>query len=119
MSVKRARSARCCLKAYQGSSLYYGKLLAIGAVVGLLSVPALFSSFGSSLLGESWLASATLYFANVLYLSVWAALSLFVSLLTRSRGLALGVLSAVWVLSVLVIPRIGVTFRQRNAPKRR
>ena len=92
-----------------GLSLYGGKLLALGALVGLLSLPALFSSTMASFSGESLLASSMLYFGNLLYLGIWAALTLLVSIATRSRGLALGVLSATWVLTVLVIPRIGVT----------
>ena len=92
-----------------GTRLYRGKLLALGALIGLLSLPALFSSIAASVSGESLLAGLTLYFGNVLYLGIWAALTLLVSVVTRSRGVALGVLSAAWVLTVLVIPRIGVT----------
>ncbi len=118
--ILREREARTLgpllCQGVSGLSLYVGKFLAIGALVVLLSLPALFSSIGASLLGESWLASLTLYFANVLYLTIWAALTLFVSALTRSRSLALGVLSAIWVLSVLVIPRIGVTSASITLP---
>ena len=92
-----------------GERLYWGKVLALGALIGLLSLPALFSSIAASLIGESLLASLMLYFGNLLYLGIWAVLTLFVSMMTRSRGVALGILSAVWVLTVLVIPRIGVT----------
>jgi ABC-2 type transport system permease protein len=99
-----------------GAALYRGKFIAIGTVVGILSLPALFTSIGASMLGESWLASATLYIANVLYLGVWAVLALFVSVVTRSRGLAMGILSAIWVLSVLVIPRIAVTSASAMLP---
>lgn len=92
-----------------GMRLYRGKLLALGALIGLLSVPALFSSLVACLSGESFLASFTLYAGNLIYLGVWAAIALLVSVVARSRGVALGILSAVWVLTVLVIPRIGVT----------
>jgi len=92
-----------------GVSIYFGKLLAISAVVIVLSLPALFSSLAAGLLGESWLVCLTLYLANTLYLTIWALLALCLSALTSSRGLALGVLSAIWILSILIIPRIGVT----------
>jgi len=92
-----------------GLRLYSGKLLALGVLIGLLSLPALFSSIMASAVGESLLASLTLYFGTLLYLGIWAALTLLVSIATRSRGVALGVLSAVWVFTVLVVPRIGVT----------
>ncbi len=92
-----------------GSRLYYGKLLALSMLIGLLSLPALFSAIVASVFGESLLASLTLYAGTLLYLGVWAVLTLLVSISARSRGLALGILSAIWVITVLVIPRIGVT----------
>jgi len=92
-----------------GTRLYRGKLLALGVLIGLLSLPALFSAIVASLSGESLFASLTLYSGTLLYLGIWAALTVLVSIVARSRGLALGVLSAVWVVTVLVIPRIGVT----------
>lgn len=99
-----------------GTRLYRGKLLALGALIALLSLPALFSALAASLSCESLLASLTLYFAHLLYLGVWAAVTLLVSIAARSRGLALGLLSAVWVLTVLVIPRIGVTSASAALP---
>jgi len=92
-----------------GLRLYRGKLLALGVLIGALSLPALFSCLAASVSGESLWASLTLYCGTLLYLGVWAALTLLVSIATRSRGVALGVLSAVWVFTVLVVPRIGVT----------
>ncbi|XOV82892.1 MAG: DUF3526 domain-containing protein [bacterium] len=99
-----------------GARLYAGKLLAISALIGLLSMPALFSSVAATVTGESLLASSLLYGVNLLYLGIWAALTLLVSIITRSRGVALGILSAIWVLTVLVIPRIGVTSASATLP---
>jgi ABC-2 type transport system permease protein len=99
-----------------GTRIYRGKLLALGALIGLLSMPALFSSIAASLSGESLLAGLTLYFGNLIYLGIWAALTLLVSVMTKSRGVALGVLTAVWVITVLVIPRIGVTSASTALP---
>ncbi|MEM9623505.1 MAG: DUF3526 domain-containing protein [Pseudomonadota bacterium] len=99
-----------------GVHLYRGKLLALGGLIGLLSLPALFSSIAASVLGESLLASTMLYLGNLLYLGIWTALTLLVSIATRTRGVALGVLSAVWVLTVLVVPRIGVTSASATLP---
>ena len=99
-----------------GVRLYRGKLLALGVLIGLLSLPALFSSIAASLSGESLLTSLTLYVGNLIYLGIWAALTLLLSTMTRSRGVALGVLSAVWVLTVLVMPRIGVTSASATLP---
>jgi len=99
-----------------GARLYRGKLLALGMLIVLLSLPALFSSVAASLSGESALAGLMLYVGNLLYLGVWAVLTLLVSTMTRSRGVALGVLCAVWVVTVLVIPRIGVTSASATLP---
>ncbi|MFK7913311.1 MAG: ABC transporter permease [Pseudomonadales bacterium] len=99
-----------------GARLYHGKLLALGVLIALLSLPALFSSVAANLAGESLLASATLFLGNLLYLGIWAALTLLLSTMTRSRGVALGVLAAAWVLTVLVIPRIGVTSASAALP---
>jgi len=99
-----------------GVRLYRGKLLALGVLIGLLSLPALFSSIAASLLGESPLAGVMLYFGNLIYLGIWATLTLLISVITRSRGVALGILSAAWVLTVLVIPRIGVTSASITLP---
>ena len=92
-----------------GPQLFLGKLTAMLWLVGLLSLPALFSAIVASFYSESLFVALTLYTAHLTYLSIWAALTVLVSLITRSRGLALGVLLAVWVVTVLVVPRIGVT----------
>ncbi len=99
-----------------GTRLYHGKLLALGVLIGLLSLPALFSSISAWVSGERLIAGLVLYVGNLLYLGIWAALTLLVSVVTRSRGVALGVLAAVWVLTVLVIPRIGVTSASATLP---
>ena len=85
-------------------------------LIVLLSLPALFSSIAASLFGESLLTGLTLYFGHFIYLSIWAVLALLISIVTRSRGLALGILLAAWVLTVLVIPRIGVTSASAALP---
>lgn len=118
--VLREREARTLgpllSQGVSGTRLYRGKLLALVVLIGLLSLPALFSSIAASLLGESLIASSVLYIGNLLYLGIWAALTLLLSMATRSRGVALGVLSAVWVVTVLVIPRIGVTSASAMLP---
>lgn len=99
-----------------GPQLYRGKLTAMALLIVLLSLPALFSSIAASLYGESLLTGLTLYFGHLIYLSIWAVLALLVSIVTRLRGLALGILLAAWVLTVLVIPRIGVTSASAALP---
>ena len=99
-----------------GDRLYRGKLLALSALIGVLSLPALFSVIAASFQGESFVSGLALYASHLIYLFIWAALALLVSVATRSRGLALGVLLAVWVVTVLVVPRIGVTSASAAIP---
>lgn len=99
-----------------GPQLYRGKLTALALLIVLLSLPALFSSIAARFYGESLLTGLTLYFGHLIYLFIWVALALLVSIVTRSRGLALGVLLAAWVLTVLVVPRIGVTSASSALP---
>lgn len=99
-----------------GTRLYRGKFLALALLIGVLSLPALISAFAASLAGENLFAGLMLYLATFIYLGIWAVLTLLVSVMARSRGLALGVLSAFWVLTVLVIPRIGVTSASTALP---
>jgi len=99
-----------------GMRLYRGKLLALTALMTLLSLPALFSVFVASLNGEGLAIGLALYVVHLVYLFIWTGLALFVSAATRSRGFALGVLLAVWVVTVLVVPRIGVTSASATIP---
>ena len=99
-----------------GTRLYCGKFLALTALIAVLSLPALFSVFAASLKGEGLAIGLALYGAHLIYLFIWASLALLVSVATRSRGLALGVLLAVWVVTVLVVPRIGVTSASASIP---
>ena len=118
--ILREREARTLApllsQGVSGPQLYRGKLTALALLIVLLSLPALFSSIAASFYGESLLTGLTLYFGHLIYLFIWAALALLVSIVTRSRGLALGVLLAAWVLTVLVVPRIGVTSASSALP---
>ena len=119
-AVLREREARTLgpllSQGISGPQLYRGKLLALTALIGVLSLPVLFSSIAATISGESLISGLTLYIGHLIYLFLWAALALLVSVMTRSRGLALGLLLAVWVLTVLVIPRIGVTSASASLP---
>ncbi len=85
-----------------------GKALALLGVVGLFMLPlALLAAYGVAA-GEASASAIALVVGYALYLSVWAALVLAVSLLVRARSAALGVLAACWLAMVLVVPRMGI-----------
>jgi ABC-2 type transport system permease protein len=58
--------------------------------------------------GEPVLTAALTLAGYALYLAVWAALVLAVSMWVRQRSVALGVLVFVWLLVALVVPRIAI-----------
>ena len=91
-----------------GTTLLLGKAVALAGLIGVLSLPALVGALVSVATGESLLAALCLYLAHLLYLGVWGAFILLVSVLVRSRSVALGVCLFAWFATTLVVPRIGV-----------
>ena len=91
-----------------GMTLLVGKATALAGLIGLLSLPALIGAIIGVTTGESVLAALTLYLAHLLYLGVWGAFILLVSIVVQSRGVALGICLFAWFATSLVIPRIGV-----------
>lgn len=91
-----------------GLTLAGGKALALLGVVAVFMLPLAMLAIYALALGETALAALTLMAGYALYLMVWGALVLAVSLLVRNRAVALGVLVFVWLMMVQVVPRIGI-----------
>ncbi len=91
-----------------GLTLARGKALALGSVAALLLLPVGALAIHAVVGGEAPLAAGLLVAGYALYLVVWAALVLAVSLWVRQRSVALGVLVLVWVMAALVVPRIAI-----------
>jgi ABC-2 type transport system permease protein len=91
-----------------GLTLAGGKALALAGVAALLLVPVGALSAYAIGAGEAPLAAGLLVAGYALYLGVWAALILAVSLWVRQRSVALGVLVFAWLLVALIVPRIGI-----------
>lgn len=85
-----------------------GKALALAGVAGLFLLPVAVLAGLSLAGGESPLAAGLLVGGYAVYLAVWAALVLAVSLWVRQRSVALGVLVLVWLMVALIVPRIGI-----------
>jgi ABC-2 type transport system permease protein len=111
-AIVREREARTLgpllSQGVSGTTLMMGKALALAGLIGVLSLPALIGAIIGVVTGESALAALMLYAAHLLYLGVWGAFILFVSVVVQSRGVALGVCVFAWFATSLVIPRIGV-----------
>lgn len=91
-----------------GLALAKGKALALAGVAGLFMLPVAALAIYAVSAGEAPRAAAMLFAGYALYLAVWAALVLAVSLWVRQRSVALGLLVFVWLLVALVVPRIGI-----------
>lgn len=85
-----------------------GKALALAGVAALFLLPVAMLAVYAVSAGEAPLAAAMLVAGYALYLAVWAALVLAVSLWVRQRSVALGVLVFAWLMIALVVPRIGI-----------
>src|SRR5690606_17708339 len=87
-----------------------GTLLAL--VVPLL-IPILLSLLmvqlsGVVLTGEHWMRLAILFGASLLYFVSFICVGLFVSSVTRHANVSFLVLLMVWIVSVLVVPRLSI-----------
>ncbi|AUX68926.1 delta 1-pyrroline-5-carboxylate reductase [Porphyrobacter sp. HT-58-2] len=91
-----------------GLRLAGGKAMALAGVAGVLLLPVAVLALWGVAMGEAPLAAALLVAGYALYLAVWAALVLAVSLWTRQRSVALGLLVFVWLALALIVPRIGI-----------
>jgi len=91
-----------------GLQLAAGKALALAGVAGLFLLPLAGLAAFSVSAGEAPLAAALLVAGYALYLAIWGALVLAVSLVVRQRSVALGLLVFAWLLIALVVPRIGI-----------
>ncbi|MFY8048568.1 MAG: DUF3526 domain-containing protein [Erythrobacter sp.] len=111
MVLRERESGTLAVMLAQGQSglaIAGGKALAIAGVAGLFLLPlALLAAYAVSA-GEAPLAAALLVAGYALYLAVWGALVLAVSLLVRQRSVALGLLVFVWLMVALIVPRIGI-----------
>lgn len=85
-----------------------GKALALAGVVGAFLLPVMALAAYGAAQGEPALTAALMVAGYGLYLAVWAALILALSLWVRQRSVALGMLIFVWLLTALVVPRLGI-----------
>jgi ABC-2 type transport system permease protein len=91
-----------------GLAIAGGKALALAGVAGLFLLPVAALAMYSVASGETPLAAIMLVASYALYLAVWAALVLAISLLVRQRSVALGLLVFAWLLIALIVPRLGI-----------
>jgi ABC-type transport system involved in multi-copper enzyme maturation permease subunit len=103
--------------------LLLGKLLSgLAAVVGPLAVVVLLSSAilvlhpGVSLSADDLVRIFLMFVVSVLYLSIFYALGLFVSVKTDRPAVSLMILLQAWVFLVVIYPNLSVILSERIAP---
>jgi len=99
-----------------GPTLFTGKLLALAGLSAALLVPLFVLAGVTIAQGEAALMSGAVTLGYSVYLLIWCALITLVSALSRSRGIALGVLVFVWLIWALVVPRIAVATASSAVP---
>jgi ABC-2 type transport system permease protein len=98
------------------NTLILGKGMALLSVVGLLLIPLL-PGLGLAMNGgESLIAAAVFLMTYLLYLAVWVGVILLISILNKTRSLALALLFACWVVFCLVIPSMGTGVASMMSP---
>ena len=93
---------------HSGLALAGGKALALAGVAGVFLVPVAALAGYAAAAGEPPLTAAVMVAGHALYLAVWGALVLAVSLWARQRSVALAVLVLAWLMVALIVPRIGI-----------
>lgn len=99
-----------------GPTLFTGKLLALAGLSAALLLPLVVLAGATSVQGESVAMGGAVTIGYTVYLLIWCALITLVSALSRSRGIALGVLVFVWLIWALIVPRMAVATASAAVP---
>lgn len=91
-----------------GTRLYFGKWFALGGAAALSLLPLVIAGLWAIMKGEALGISLGLIASYATYLLVWVSLIVLVSTVTKSRGVALGVLVLFWLVTTMIVPRIAV-----------
>lgn len=91
-----------------GTSIYIGKLLALGGLVLLNLIPLVILVSIAIANGESWVIGASVILGYTLYLFLWCNIIALTSAKSLHHGIAMGLLIAIWLFWCLIIPRVSV-----------
>ena len=99
-----------------GANLVLGKALALFSAILIMLLPLFASGLVALIQGESFVAVLVLSFVYLIYLGVWALLSLLVSALLPRRAMVLATLTALWLGLSLLLPSLATSFAARSLP---
>lgn len=95
---------------WTGAFLALSLPLLLALAIGTLTLPLL----GVPLSGEDFVKLCLIFVSGVLFLGVFLAIALLVSVLTRRTSSSFLVLLVVWILGVLIVPRVAVMAAGRS-----
>ena len=100
------------------SSLLFGKSLALWFVALLALLPLFLLGFDSTANEEFGFRSSlySMTFGYLIYLSIWVLLIVSVSALLRTSAQSLSVLLGLWIITVVLMPRIASAYAGVSAP---
>jgi len=87
--------------------------LAVPLIAAMLLGCLLLPVFGIALTGGEWLRLGLILVAGLLYFGVFLTLAIFVSALTHRSSSSFLVVLVVWILAVMIIPRVAVLLAGR------
>ncbi len=96
--------ARYIIAKFAGSFLALAVPLLIPILIGVLLLPL----FSVVLSGDEWIRLTLIILAGLISIGVFLSLSLFVSAKTERSSTSFLVLLSVWILAVMIIPRLSV-----------
>ncbi len=92
-----------------GSTMILALSLLCAVAIGCLLLPLM----GIVLTGDEWLRLGLIVLTGLLYFAAFLTLSLWVSALTRRSSSSFLALLVIWIMSVLVVPRVAVLLAGR------
>ena len=98
------------LQGVSGPALLVGKLMALVLLTLLLLLPLLVTAA----ISESAAAGLTITATYLIYLGVWAAITIVVSAVLQKRSSVLVALTATWLVTCLLVPSIAVDAEARS-----
>ena len=102
--------ATLMLQGVSGPALLVGKLMALVLLTLLLLLPLLVTAA----ISESAAAGLTITATYLIYLGVWAAITIVVSAVLQKRSSVLVALTATWLVTCLLVPSIAVDAEARS-----
>lgn len=111
MFLRERESGTLAVMLAQGQSgvrLAIGKAAALLAVITVFMIPLVAVASYSVSRGESAITAISLVAGYFVYLCVWGAAILAVSILMKERAVSLGALIFVWLFAALIVPRFAI-----------